>query len=81
MGGDALAPMEDLDACGADAHVDELVDQDVGHGRGDLARTDGRSLGGDGDEHGAVIAAGTARSPRGNRLLARDLFLAKDGVD
>jgi hypothetical protein len=36
---------------------------------------------GDGDEHGAVIAAGVARSPRGNRLLARELFLAKDGID
>jgi molybdopterin/thiamine biosynthesis adenylyltransferase len=28
-----------------------------------------------------VIAAGVARSPRGNRLLARELFLAKDGID
>lgn len=36
---------------------------------------------GDGDEHGAVIAAGVARSTRGPRLLARDLFLARDGVD
>ena len=36
---------------------------------------------GDGDEHGAVIAAGIARSSRGVRLLARDLFLAGDGVD
>lgn len=36
---------------------------------------------GDGDEHGAVITAGVARSPRGNRLLTRELFLAKDGVD
>src|SRR5207244_1765827 len=36
---------------------------------------------GDGDEHGAVIAAGVARSPRGNCLLARELFLAKDGTD
>lgn len=36
---------------------------------------------GDGDEHGAVIAAGIAESSRGTRLLARDLFLAKDGVD
>jgi molybdopterin/thiamine biosynthesis adenylyltransferase len=36
---------------------------------------------GDGDEHGAVIAAGVARSSRGIRLLARELFLAKDGVD
>ncbi len=36
---------------------------------------------GDGDEHGAVIAAGIVRSERGTRLLARDLFLAEDGVD
>ena len=36
---------------------------------------------GDGDEHGAVIAAGIATSSRGTRLLARELFLAKDGVD
>lgn len=36
---------------------------------------------GDGDEHGAVIAAGLAASPRGTRLLARELFLARDGVD
>jgi molybdopterin/thiamine biosynthesis adenylyltransferase len=36
---------------------------------------------GDDDEHGAVIAAGVAKSPRGNRLLVRDLFIAKDGVD
>jgi len=36
---------------------------------------------GDHDEHGAVIAAGVARSPRGNRLLVRDIFLARDGVD
>lgn len=36
---------------------------------------------GDGDEHGAVIAVGLSRSPRGSRLLARQLFLAKDGID
>ena len=36
---------------------------------------------GDQDEHGAVIAAGIAISSRGTRLLARDLFLARDGVD
>lgn len=36
---------------------------------------------GDHDEHGAVIAAGLARSPRGNRLLVRDIFFARDGVD
>lgn len=36
---------------------------------------------GDGDEHGAVIAAGIARSERGIRLLGREVYLAKDGVD
>jgi molybdopterin/thiamine biosynthesis adenylyltransferase len=36
---------------------------------------------GDGDEHGAVIAAGLADSNRGVRLLARELYLAVDGVD
>jgi molybdopterin/thiamine biosynthesis adenylyltransferase len=36
---------------------------------------------GDGDEHGAVIAAGIAHSARGTRLLARDVFLACDGAD
>lgn len=36
---------------------------------------------GDEDEHGAVIAAGVSRTPRGLRLLGRDLFLARDGVD
>jgi tRNA A37 threonylcarbamoyladenosine dehydratase len=36
---------------------------------------------GDGDEHGAVIAAGLAESGRGARLLAREVFLARDGVD
>jgi hypothetical protein len=36
---------------------------------------------GDGDEHGAVIAAGITTTSRGTRLLARDLFAAMDGVD
>jgi molybdopterin/thiamine biosynthesis adenylyltransferase len=36
---------------------------------------------GDGDEHGAVVAAGIATGSRGTRLLARDLFLARDGVE
>lgn len=36
---------------------------------------------GDDDEHGAVIAAGIVETPRGTRLLARELFLAQDGVD
>lgn len=36
---------------------------------------------GDGDEHGAVIAAGVVETDRGLTLLARDLFLAEDGKD
>ena len=36
---------------------------------------------GDDDEHGAVISAGVVYTDRGLRLLARDLFLAIDGVD
>jgi tRNA A37 threonylcarbamoyladenosine dehydratase len=36
---------------------------------------------GDGDEHGAVIAAGMVETDRGTRLLARQLFVAQDGVD
>jgi tRNA A37 threonylcarbamoyladenosine dehydratase len=36
---------------------------------------------GDDDEHGAVIAAGIAESPRGTRLLARDLVIAREGID
>ena len=36
---------------------------------------------GDNDEHGAVIVAGVSRSPRRTDLLAREVFLAKDGVD
>ena len=36
---------------------------------------------GDGDEHGAVLLAGPCESERGLRLVARELHLAKDGVD
>lgn len=36
---------------------------------------------GDGDEHGAVISAGVVRSPRGVRLLARELFIARDDIE
>ena len=36
---------------------------------------------GDGDEHGAVIAAGMVESSRGTRLLAREVFLAREGID
>ena len=36
---------------------------------------------GDGDEHGAVILAGMAISGGRARLLARELYLAEDGID
>jgi len=48
----------------------ELMDQLAGH-----------LFPGDGDEHGAVIAAGMVETSRGVRLLARDLVVANDGVD
>ena len=35
----------------------------------------------DGDEHGAILSAGVVDTPRGLRLLARELFVARDGVD
>jgi hypothetical protein len=36
---------------------------------------------GDGDEHGAVIGASVVKTSRGTRLLARRLYLARDGID
>lgn len=36
---------------------------------------------GDGDEHGAVILAGVATTPGGVRLVAREVVLARDGID
>jgi molybdopterin/thiamine biosynthesis adenylyltransferase len=36
---------------------------------------------GDQDEHGSVIAAGIVGTNRGTRLLAREAFKARDGVD
>jgi len=36
---------------------------------------------GDGEEHGAVLACGQARSARGTRLLVREIFLARDGIE
>lgn len=36
---------------------------------------------GDGDEHGAIIVAGIVETPRGTRLLARDVHLAHDRID
>lgn len=36
---------------------------------------------GDADEHGAVISAGCVETPTGIRLLAREVHVARDGVD
>jgi hypothetical protein len=36
---------------------------------------------GDRDEHGAVLLCGVARSPRGTRLLVREVVIAEDGLD
>ncbi len=36
---------------------------------------------GDGDEHGAALLCGVARSDRGTRLLVREVVLARDGID
>ncbi len=51
--------------------IDELLYQ----------RLHGHLFPGDNDEHGAVIAAGIAETERGTRLLAREVFLARDGID
>ena len=40
-----------------------------------------RHLFSDGDEHGAILSAGVVDTPRGLRLLAQELFVARDGVD
>ncbi|WP_263351344.1 ThiF family adenylyltransferase [Acidicapsa acidisoli] len=44
-------------------------------------RLDHHLFPGDHDEHGAVIVAGIAESKSEVRLLARELFLAADGID
>src|SRR5436190_756357 len=36
---------------------------------------------GDGEEHGAIVAAGLVETPGGIRLLARELSIARDGLD
>lgn len=46
-----------------------------------MARLQDHLFPGDGDEHGAVIAAGIAEPSRGSRLLARNVVLARDGID
>ncbi len=44
-------------------------------------RLTGHLFPGDHDEHGAVVLAGMQDSPRGTRFLARDVILARDGID
>ena len=36
---------------------------------------------GDSDEHGAIVLASLVSTPRGSRLLVRDVILAEDGID
>src|SRR5690242_18713250 len=44
-------------------------------------RVHGHLFPGDGDEHGVVLAAGVSSTADRTRLLVREAFLAKDGVD
>jgi len=36
---------------------------------------------GDGEEHGAILRCGIASTPRGSRLLVRDVIVARDAID
>lgn len=36
---------------------------------------------GDGDEHGAIIVTGIVQTSRGARLLTREVYLARDGIE
>jgi len=36
---------------------------------------------GDDDEHGAIIVAGIVRTLRGTRMLTREVYLARDGIE
>lgn len=48
----------------------------------DFERLHGHLFPGDNDEHGAVVGAGITKEANGvTRLLVREIFLAKDGVD
>lgn len=47
----------------------------------DWDKLHGHLFPGDGDEHGAVLRCGVARTLRGTRLLVHDVVLAKDSVD
>ena len=48
---------------------------------GVYARLSAHLFPGDNDEHGAVLEAGVSVTARGTRLLVRDVFPARDGVD
>jgi molybdopterin/thiamine biosynthesis adenylyltransferase len=50
-------------------------------GSEDQARLLAHLFPGDGEEHGAVIAAGLVRTSRGLRVLVRRVFLARDGEE
>lgn len=47
----------------------------------DFARLKRHLFPGDHDEHGAVILAGMCESSCGSRFIARDIVLARDGID
>jgi hypothetical protein len=49
--------------------------------RSDYERLAAHLFPGDGDEHGAVLAAGIVETGRGRRLLVQEVFPARDGVD
>ena len=46
-----------------------------------MSELHGHLFPGDHDEHGAVLGVTVVRTTRGTRLLARRLFLARDGID
>jgi molybdopterin/thiamine biosynthesis adenylyltransferase len=50
-------------------------------GQEDYGRLHAHLFQADRDEHAAVIAAGIVRTARGTRLLTREVFRARDGVD
>jgi tRNA A37 threonylcarbamoyladenosine dehydratase len=46
-----------------------------------FAKLDAHLFPRDADEHGAVVAVGVSETERGTRMLAREVFLARDGVE
>ncbi|MEJ7786850.1 MAG: ThiF family adenylyltransferase [Solirubrobacteraceae bacterium] len=69
--GDTAARVGDVDAPALQLVIDESI----------WERLQAHLFPGDGEEHAAVLAAGVVQTARGGRLLARELFLARDGVD